>query len=64
MNITPCFGCEDRTAICHAKCEMYRGWSDERRRIIAEREGDRAADDVTAEAVARALRKRHLRKRK
>ena len=64
MNITPCFGCEDRTSICHAKCEMYIAWSDERRRIIAEREGDRAADDVTARAVAKANRRRHLAKKK
>lgn len=61
--MNPCFGCEDRTSICHAKCEMYKVWSDDRKKSIAEREGERAADDVTARAIAKAHKKQHLRRK-
>ena len=61
--ITPCYGCEDRTAVCHAKCEMYKAWSEDRRKSIESRSGVRDANWVTNEAIAKAYKKRHLRKK-
>lgn len=30
MNDTPCHGCTERRAGCHAECEKYKTWVEER----------------------------------
>ena len=50
---SPCFGCTERTAICHAYCrkpDAYTAWRERQR---AERELDRKCAEITIEGIRR-----------
>ena len=34
----PCYGCKDRCVGCHSECESYSEYSDERKRMLKEKE--------------------------
>lgn len=45
MKNSPCYGCQRRSAICHAQCEEYPAWVAE---LKAEREAARQTQDADA----------------
>lgn len=58
----PCGICEERYVGCHAKCDAYRAWNNER---MAEREQTyrkRNAEDMVDSFKAAAIRKSRRRK--
>ena len=65
---TPCYGCHDRSAICHAQCTKYQDWLAEIRAIKdnvrAERIGDRLANERLMDVSAKRQRRNHMQGRR
>ena len=57
--MTPCYGCDDRSAECHAKCERYKTWDEARKNDPGrkKREQERDVSDVIARSIYRNKRK-------
>ena len=59
---SPCFGCLERTATCHAYChkpDAYIAWREQQR---AERELNRKCTEITIEGIRRMEGKRNKKK--
>ena len=50
---SPCYGCPDRTATCHATCKRPAPFEAWRREQAAERELDRKCAEITIEGIRR-----------
>lgn len=63
-DITPCYGCERRSATCHSSCEDYKAYQQarcDRAKMICKK---RAEDSIVAEVRARSIQKTLKEKRK
>ena len=57
MNKAPCYGCTDRSPVCHAQCAAYREWLKEYREIKARTrrtDGEQAAEEFLFDQGKRA----------
>ena len=50
---SPCFGCQERTATCHATCHRPDAFIVWRERQRAERDLDRKCAEITIEGIRR-----------
>lgn len=41
----PCFKCEERNEKCHASCEKYKAWTDDRKKLLDAKAKDKAERD-------------------
>ena len=59
---SPCFGCTERTATCHATCHKQDGYIAWREQQRAERELNRKCTEITIEGIRRMEGKRNKKK--
>lgn len=54
-NGCPCYGCHERDAGCHGKCNRYKDWRKELDERNEKERMEKAADDVMSEHAKRKL---------
>ena len=59
MANSPCYKCEERTSICHAHCERYIAYYNERRRMNEEKHKENHMSDYIFDTK----RKRRIKRR-
>lgn len=60
----PCYNCTDRHAGCHAECEKYLAWSEERKQATYDRWSRESQATAYAVNKARKVREEGIRKRR
>lgn len=61
---TPCYGCADRTAECHATCERYREFSEKCEEARQERHRQESARHAQMDMIMERVDRSYRRKRR
>ena len=62
--ICPCYGCEFRHRLCHAKCEPYNMWREEKRLCVEAAKKGWQTREFVGDAIMKQRRKLNRKKRK